>query len=249
MRTFGWIVPFAIPLLVVTGLTAQAPESTGTLHGCITDRAGQPLPGVSVDISADGVRRTVLSNRAGCYEFIDVPHGLYVVFAKLTGFTSFIREGLRITSNRVEQLDFQMRVACICECINYPTLASLWDPAEAVVRVRITGHQLGQDLGCGPYIRHTATIVTAWKRHSKITDRTITFLQAPMSGDAVPYAVGQDLILFLRWTSTQDAFESVNGSFSAFGIENGRILSSGFRSYAGMSADDFLAELRALSER
>jgi hypothetical protein len=172
-----------------------------------------------------------------------------MVFAKLTGLTSFIREGLRITPTRVEQLDFQMRVACICECINYPTLASLWDPAEAVVRVRITGHQLGQDLGCGPYIRHTATIVTVWKRHSKITDRTITFLQAPMSGDAVPYAVGQDLILFLRWTSTQDAFESVNGSFSAFGIENGRILSSGFRSYDGMSADDFLAELRALSER
>jgi hypothetical protein len=190
MKTFGWIVPFAIPLLVVTGLTAQGPESTGTLRGCITDRAGQPLPGVSVDISADGVHRTVVSNRDGCFEF-----------------------------------------------------------AEAVVRVRITGHQLGQDVGCGPYIRHTATIVTVWKRHSKITERTITLLQVPLSGDAVPYAVGQDLILFLRWTSTQDAFESVDGSVSAFGIENGRIRSAGFRSYAGMSADDFLAELRALSER
>ena len=245
MKTFGWIVPFAIPLLALTGLTAQAPESTGTLRGCITDRAGQPLPGVSVDISADGVHRTVVSNRAGCYEFIDVPRGPYVVFAKLTGFTSYIREDLRITSNRVERLDFQMRVACICECISYPTLPSLWDPAEAVVRVRTIGHQLGQDVGCGPYIRHTATVVTVWKRHSKITDRTITFLQVPLGGDAVPYAVGQDLILFLRWGSTQDAFESVDGS--AYGIENGRIRRPGFR--ADMSADDFLAELRALSER
>jgi hypothetical protein len=211
-------------------LTAQAPESTGTLRGCITDRAGQPLPGVSVDISADGVHRTVVSNRDGCYEFIDVRRGLYVVFAKLTGFTSFIREDLRTTPNRVEQLDFPMRVACLCGCISYPMLASLWDPADAVVRVRITGHQLGQDLGCGPYIRHTATVVTVWKRHSKITDATITFLQEPLAGDAVPYAVGQDLILFLRMRSTQDAFESVNGSFSAFGIENGRIRSAGLRS-------------------
>jgi hypothetical protein len=73
--------------------------------------------------------------------------------------------------------------------------------------------------------------------------------QEPLVGDAAPYADGQDLILFLRWRSTQDAFESVGESWSTFGIENGRIRSAFFRSYADMSAHDFLAELRALSER
>ena len=56
-----------------TGLAGRhAKGSGGSVAGCITDVAGQPLPGVTVDAVSGDVRHTVVSNKAGCYSVTEL---------------------------------------------------------------------------------------------------------------------------------------------------------------------------------
>src|SRR5215468_11581307 len=134
------------PMLVVTGCLmpihsrAEAQE-TSTIAGCIADNGGQPLPGVTVDVGGNGAHRIVVSNSRGCYAVQDLTAGSYYVFARLPGFVSVTREGLNVQPGRSQVVDFEMRLATICECVSWFqwTLASLWEHADAVVRLRISG--------------------------------------------------------------------------------------------------------------
>ena len=250
-----WIAPVVIVLLAATVLPAQTPDANGTLVGCITDPGGQgqPLPGVTVEVSSGGAHRTVFSNPAGCYALTDLPRGFYVVFARLRGFVSFSRDQLSIMPGHVEQLNFQMRVARICECVGPPsTLTSLWKEADTVVRLRITGHEPGPSPIPGWPIKHTAAVVNVWKqsRPAAPTGATLKFVQEEMYDETEPYAVGQEFVMFLRRQSTQNAFLRVQASFgtaAAFAIQDGVIHSAGLTGYVGMSLDNFLAELQTLS--
>jgi hypothetical protein len=140
---------------------AHAIQSSSTVAGCVTDTAGRPLPGVTVDVGRSGSHRTVLSDSIGCYAVTDVPPGSYFVFARLEGFVSITRDLLNVQSGRSETVNFRMDVAPICECIQFPTtLVSLWNGADTVVRVRITGH----DLRAGD-VKHIAKVLNVWKRN------------------------------------------------------------------------------------
>jgi hypothetical protein len=59
-------------------------------------------------------------------------------------------------------------------------------------------------------------------------------------------------VIFLTWLPTWDVFERMPanlGGAAAFAIKNGQIRSAGILgSYAGMSVDAFLTELRTLSK-
>jgi hypothetical protein len=240
--------------------------STAVSRGWDTPRVyydiwiGQEVPGVTITVSADDVERTIYSDKAGCYEFTDLPRGSYVLFARLLAFTSVTRDQVEIVPGRGVRFDFEMRVHSICECAGPPsTVASLWEEADAVVRLRITGHGPGPDRWSNPVlqrlpdIKHTATVLSVLKPHPMAAAATLAFLQPQQYPELEPYAVGQEFVVFLRWLPTWDAFERMHanlGGAAAFAIKNGQIRSAGILgSYAGMSVDAFLTELRALSQR
>jgi hypothetical protein len=248
MKAMRWTAPFLIILLAATHIGAQTPDARSALVGCITDPAGQPLPGVTVDVSSGSVHRSVFSNAAGCYELTDLLGGSYVVFARLPGFVSFTRDQLNVLAGRVEQLNVQMPVATICECIELSTLASLWKEVDAVVRLRITGHEPGP---APAYVKHTAAVLNVWKQHPTggPSAMTVNFFQIQMYDETEPYAIGQEFVMFLRWQSTQDGFvrfQTGRGA-AAFLIQDGLIYSAGIAGYVGTRLDDYLAELRGLS--
>jgi hypothetical protein len=236
--------------LMSPGISAgQAPATAGVL-GCITDSRGQPLPGVPVDVFGNGKHRIVRSNSAGCYEAGDLMPGSYVVFATLPGFLSYTRDQLILEPDRPEQVNFQMRVAAICECIGLPTtLVALWEEADAVVRLRISGHQPGPMWSS----QHTATVLAVWKRDATLgpISNTLIFNQNHQRDETEPYAIGQDFIIFLRWVAEERVFArmSGDGTTAAFAIEDGRIRSAPIESYVGMDVGRFLNELESLSRR
>jgi hypothetical protein len=251
MRMHRYIGPVVIVLLTATHVNAQSRDATGTLAGCVTD--GYPISGLTIDLSAKGVHRTTVSNAAGCYEFTGLSRGSYVVFARLQGFGSVTRDQIAITPGRSERRDFQMYVRPIWE-FGTPTISSVWYDADAVVRIRITGHQPGPknpDRGNGlPSIKHTATVLGVMKPHPMArSSTTLTFLQGQMGEELGPFAVGQEFVIFLRWASTQGVFVTLpaneDGRTAAFAIENGRIQSAPFKGYFGLSAGELLAQLRA----
>jgi Carboxypeptidase regulatory-like domain len=234
MRMHRCIVVASVLLLTCTHVDAQSRAATGALAGCITDTNGYPLPGVTIDVSAKAVHRTLSSNATGCYELTGLPPGLYVVFAGAPGFGSVTRDQIAVSRGRIERRDLEMHVRAICECVGPLTVAEQWKEADAVVRLRITGHEQGPSriAGLFPYIKHTATVRSVLKRHPMIrsTSSTLTFLQVPEGEEQEPFAIGQEFVIFLGWAPTQGAFvmrtANDRNEAAAFAIEDGRIHSA-----------------------
>jgi hypothetical protein len=238
----------AVPWLMPLNSAAQSPR-TSAIIGCITDPSGQHLPGVTVDVGGDGLHRIVQSDARGCYAVPDVPAGSHYVFARLRGFVSVTRDELTVAPGGSSQtVDLQMRVAGMCECLPFPdTLRGLWDAADAVVRVRITGHDPSN-----PDVGYRAALSSIWKRPPMWnTSEALTFERFIDREEAEPYAVGQDSVLFLKWSAARQVFVRMSsggdGAVGAFAVENGRIHTAPVARYVGMEVEQFGAELRAFA--
>lgn len=66
-----------VPALLALGHFAAhtLTAAGGDLTGCVTDKMATPVPGVNIDVSGGGVRKTVETNAAG-YEIENLPPGL-----------------------------------------------------------------------------------------------------------------------------------------------------------------------------
>lgn len=244
------------PMLVALGCLmafnagAQPAQGTGEVAGCISDVTGEPMPGVTVDVGGSGRHRIVLSDVNGCYAVPDVPSGSYFVFARLQGFVSVTQDNLHVQPGRLLKVDLRMRVAPICECLPFPaTLARLWDAADAVVRVRITGHEAGS-----PEAKYSGAISRVWKRSPTFTaTETLTFVRRTEPSEVEPYAVGQEFVLFLKWSSAEQAFVRMSGGgdgmIAAFALENGRVHSAPLADYVRMDTEQFVNQLDSLAKR
>ena len=82
-------------LVFTSAVAAQQSLSSHALTGHVTDRAGQPLPGVTVELSRPAESnsvRTVVTDRDGRYRIDKVVPGLYVLAFRLRGFGTAIRD-------------------------------------------------------------------------------------------------------------------------------------------------------------
>ena len=102
-------------LLSTTMLMAQAPDvlPTHTISGTITDGAGTPLAGVTVeltDVTAPDGARLATSDGTGVYRFPGVLTGIYVVTFRLEGFTTEVRNA-QVTGGGETTIDVRMSAA------------------------------------------------------------------------------------------------------------------------------------------
>src|SRR5262245_66466288 len=89
-------------LLVCLGVVSSGAQvvtsSTGAINGTVTDNTKAVLPGVTVTLQSPqmmGTRET-LTDEQGRYQFAAIPIGEYKVTFSLAGFTTFVRENIRI---------------------------------------------------------------------------------------------------------------------------------------------------------
>ncbi len=156
------------PLLAVVlagSVTIGSHTSTqaGSIVGCMSDITRKPVPGGTVTAKADGLERTTMADKSGCYALRDLPAGWYRVTARLLGFDNVTRDRLAVVSATPTRLDFTMRVSPICECVRVAgTLAEHWKHADAVLHIRLSDSETTGSTPQG-YYRHAATVLTALK--------------------------------------------------------------------------------------
>ena len=221
-------------VLVTLAILATRVPARGTVKGWAVDRHGGALPGVSilaVPVAGPGVR--VVTDSTGHYELGDLPAGTYDVKARLSGFFESTRKGVGVSDGSMTgQVNFVL--CAVMEELDWPStsLAGLWRLADVVLRLRVsaTGRV---HTGCDEEdFEHTGAVIEVFKNNGRLeVGRRLSFAQENWSGERAPYAIGQDMVLFL--TATPLGFRRAAGPQAVLLLK-------------GSGSDDVLQAIRRL---
>jgi hypothetical protein len=149
------ILGVAVCLLIVSLGTASAQSvSSGTIHGTVRDQSGGVLPGVTATLSSPAlqVRQLVqVTDADGGYRFVDLPAGTYLLKFELTGFSTLIREDLRLTVGFTARVDESMKLGAMEESVTVSGQSPVVDLTSTSASVAFTKEVLdsvprGRDL-------------------------------------------------------------------------------------------------------
>ncbi len=153
-RIFGTAFLFLF-FFLLTVITAHAQSvSSGTINGTVRDQSGAVLPGVTATLSSPAlqVRELVqVTDAEGAYRFVDLPAGTYLLKFELTGFSTLIREDLRLTVGFTARVDESMKVGAMEESVTVSGQSPVVDITSTSASVAFTREVLdtvprGRDL-------------------------------------------------------------------------------------------------------
>ncbi|OLB63434.1 MAG: hypothetical protein AUI11_01450 [Acidobacteria bacterium 13_2_20CM_2_66_4] len=149
--TFGVVV--SMSLAGVSQAFAQS-VSSGTIEGTLKDESNSVLPGVTVTVTSPQLQVGQLvqvSDVAGNYKFVDLPAGTYRLRAELTGFSTSVREDLRLTVGFNARVDLTLKLGAMEEAITVSGQSPVVDVTSTAASVAFTKEVLdsiprGRDL-------------------------------------------------------------------------------------------------------
>ncbi len=126
-------------------LPAAAVAQTGAIAGSVTDETGGVLPGVTVEATSpaliEGVRSTV-TNGAGLYTIEALRPGTYTVRFTLPGFSTFVREGIELSSDFTANVDGTMTVGSIEETVTVSGASPVIDVQNVVSQQNLSREEI-----------------------------------------------------------------------------------------------------------
>src|SRR5881396_1430506 len=110
---------FVLALALAAIVTAQAPQSTGTIQGDLFDSTGGAAPGVKVRAvnQASGASRTAVSDTAGHFRLAGLPAGVYTLHLELDGFAPVHVEAFPVPVGQTVTHRIEMKPAHVIEKI------------------------------------------------------------------------------------------------------------------------------------
>jgi hypothetical protein len=105
---------------VLLPVLAAAQSTSGAIAGTVKDATGAVLPGVTVEAASPALIekvRTVTTDSEGNYRIVDLRPGTYTVTFTLTGFATFKREGLELTTGFTANVNADMKVGEVSEAV------------------------------------------------------------------------------------------------------------------------------------
>ena len=111
--------PFVGALLGLILLPALASAQSG-IAGVAKDTSGAVLPGVTVEAASPALiekMRSVVTDEQGRYSVVDLRPGVYTVTFMLTGFSTFVRDGIELPSNFTATVNADMKVGTVEETV------------------------------------------------------------------------------------------------------------------------------------
>ena len=138
LRILGVVVCLLVASL---GLASAQSVSSGTIHGTVRDQSGGVLPGVTATLTSPAlqVRELVqVTDAEGAYRFVDLPAGTYLLKFELTGFSTLIREDLRLTIGFTARVDESMKVGAMEESVTVSGQSPIVDITSTSASVAFT---------------------------------------------------------------------------------------------------------------
>lgn len=147
-----------LSIAVLYAVMACAPawaQTTGGLHGSVTDPAGAQIPGATLTFTQVGSKfhQTIQADAAGTFTLDSLPTGIYQLTATAPGFRGTVLKNVAVTSGQVAALKVELALASTSETIDvYGTTGELEPFKSKTVSVGPLGDTTVVDL---PYSVNT----------------------------------------------------------------------------------------------
>ncbi|MGH9389949.1 MAG: carboxypeptidase regulatory-like domain-containing protein, partial [Vicinamibacteria bacterium] len=127
--------PAILGLFLLSGVhAAGAQVITGSLLGTVRDETDAVLPGTSVGIVSPallGGSATSVTNEKGQYRFPALAPGLYTLTVELSGFRTYIEEGLRVQIGATLERNVTLELAGIAQSVTVTGESPLLDTRDS----------------------------------------------------------------------------------------------------------------------
>ncbi len=103
---------FLVAVLLGSSLSMLAQQTLGGITGTVSDKSGSVLPNTTVTIVGDATKltRTLKTNGAGAYDFVNLPIGTYTVTVEHEGFQTEKLPSILVQADRTATLNISMKV-------------------------------------------------------------------------------------------------------------------------------------------
>src|ERR1700730_16861174 len=155
-RARRWLIFGVVAVMATAAPNAAFAQSvsSGTIEGTGKDESNAILPGVTVTVTSPQLQVGQLvqvSDAAGNYRFVDLPAGTYRLKAELTGFSTSVRDDLRLTVGFNARVDFNLKLGAVEESVTVSGLTPVVDVTSTTASVAFTKEVLdsiprGRDL-------------------------------------------------------------------------------------------------------
>jgi hypothetical protein len=146
----SWAVVACLAVPVAAGAQDAA---SGSIVGVVRDSDGAVLPGVTVEAASPALIekvRTVVTDGEGRYRVIDLRPGVYTVTFTLTGFRTFRREGIELTTGFAASVNAELSVGAFEETITVSGSAPVIDVSNTVQQL-VVPREVQQALPLGKH--------------------------------------------------------------------------------------------------
>ena len=112
------LLGFLVFLFANTALVlGQSQATTGVIQGTVSSESGEPLPGAQVTMrnTATNFELDSVTDSNGRFRGVLLPLGPYQVTAQLEGFSTVVRDGIRVTVGKVVVLPLVLKVSQVAE--------------------------------------------------------------------------------------------------------------------------------------
>ena len=122
------------------------PQATTSLRGTITDPAGAVIPEAVVTLTnlANSSARQIATDKAGQYQFLQMPPGTYRIIVEKPGFSRISEDNIVLQVNTPASLDLKMEVGQTSETVTVTTEATTINTVDASVGNNFSERQVRQ---------------------------------------------------------------------------------------------------------
>src|SRR3954466_2670615 len=136
---------FWIAVLTTGAAFAQSVGATnGAINGKVTDASSGVMPGVTVTIASPSMQgtRTAVTNEEGTYRFPAIPPGEYKITYELAGFSTVVREGIRVGLGFTAAVNVELKMASLTESVTVSGQSPVVDVATTKTSTNFDAQQL-----------------------------------------------------------------------------------------------------------
>src|SRR5258707_6618299 len=113
------VIAVALVATLLTGRTAPAQGTTGSITGTVTDASGAAVPGATVTVTQTSTNdvHTATTSDSGFYTVPQLPPGKYRVSVEKAGFNRFEQSDITLVINQTAQINAELRVGSAQEVV------------------------------------------------------------------------------------------------------------------------------------